>query len=91
MHCITATMYSSRKNQIVEETIAELYSDSLSDISDLESSNTETVGSNLPNTIVWNSSQSFLENGSNIEPSCKDKCGSEITGKIQPRNSLQME
>jgi hypothetical protein len=41
-------MYSGRKNLTVAETIAELYSDPLSDISDIESSDTEIVYSNLP-------------------------------------------
>ena len=46
-------MYSSRKGLTVEETIAEVYSDPLSDISDIESSDTETVDSNLPTKSVW--------------------------------------
>jgi hypothetical protein len=41
-------MYSRRKCLTVEETIAELYSDPLSDISDSESRDTEMVDSNLP-------------------------------------------
>ena len=36
-------MHSSRKGLTMEETIAELYSDPFSDISDLESSDSETV------------------------------------------------
>jgi hypothetical protein len=41
-------MYSRRKCLTLEETIAELYSDQLSEISNSESSDTGMVDSNLP-------------------------------------------
>jgi hypothetical protein len=52
-------MYSSRKGLTGEETIAEFYSDPLSDISDVELSDTEMVDSSLPTTSVWKISVSF--------------------------------
>jgi hypothetical protein len=53
-------MHSSRRGLTVEETTAELYSDPFSDISDHESSSTETVDSSLPTTTsVWKISVSF--------------------------------
>jgi hypothetical protein len=63
----------------VEETIAELYSDPLSDISDTESSGTEMVDSNLLMNSVWKSSQSFLGDSSDSEPSNTDRSNSIIS------------
>jgi hypothetical protein len=45
-------MYSNRNGVIVDDTIAEMYSDPLSEISNLESSDTEIVDRNLPMTSV---------------------------------------
>jgi hypothetical protein len=61
----------------VEETIAEPYSDPLSDISDSESSDTGTVDSNLPTKSVWKSLQSHLGDRSDSEPSNTDSSDSE--------------
>jgi hypothetical protein len=63
----------------VEETIAELYSDPLPDISDSESSDTETVDSNLPTKSVWKSSQFRLGDRSDSEPSNTDSSDSETS------------
>jgi hypothetical protein len=46
-------MYSCRKGVSVVETIAEFYSAPLSNIPDIESSDTEMVYSNLPTKSVW--------------------------------------
>jgi hypothetical protein len=72
-------MYSRRKCLTVEETIAELYSDPLSDISDSESSDTETVDSNLPMKSAWKSSQSRLGDSSDSEPSNTGSSNSETS------------
>jgi hypothetical protein len=45
---------------IVDDTIAEIHSDPLSVISNLESSDTEIVDRNLPATSVWRSMHSCL-------------------------------
>jgi hypothetical protein len=63
----------------LEETIAELYSDPLSDISDSESSDTGTVDSNLPTKSAWESSQSHLGDSSDSEPSNTDSSDSETS------------
>jgi hypothetical protein len=65
---------SRRKCLTVGETIAELYSNPLSDISDSESSDIETVDSSLPMRNVWKCSQSRLG-----EPSNTDSSDSEIS------------
>jgi hypothetical protein len=62
-------MCSGRKCLTVVETIAELYSDPLSDISDSESSDTGTVDSNLPTKSAWKNSQSRLGDSSDSDPS----------------------
>jgi hypothetical protein len=51
-------MYSSGNSVTVDDTIAEIYSDPFSDISNLKSSDTEIVDRNLPTTSVWKSLQS---------------------------------
>jgi hypothetical protein len=63
----------------VEETIAELQSDLLSDIPDLELSNAEMVGSILPTTSVWKLSQSRLGDGIDSEHSSTDISDSEVS------------
>jgi hypothetical protein len=72
-------MYSRRKCLTVEDTIAELYSDPLSDISDSESSDTGVVDSNLPTKSAWKSSQSCLGDSSDSEPSNTDSSDSETS------------
>jgi hypothetical protein len=62
----------------VEETIAELHSDPFSDISDLELSNAETVGSSLPTTSVWKITQSLSGDSTDSEHSSTDISNSEI-------------
>jgi hypothetical protein len=66
-------MYSCRKGFTIKETIAELYSGPLSDISDIELSDTETVDSNLPTKSMWKSSQSHFGDSSDNEPSSRQK------------------
>jgi hypothetical protein len=61
-------MHSSRKGLTVQETIAELYSDPFSNISDLESSDAEMVDSSLPTTSVRKISQSLSGDGTDSEP-----------------------
>jgi hypothetical protein len=56
----------------MEETIAEHYSDPFSDVSDLESSNAETVDSSLPTTSVRKRSQSLSGDSSDSEHSSTD-------------------
>jgi hypothetical protein len=63
----------------VEETIAELYSDPLSDISNSESSDTGTTDSNLPMKSAWKSSQSCLGDSTDSEPSNTDSSESETS------------
>jgi hypothetical protein len=65
-------MHSSRKGLTVEETIAELYSDPFSNVSDLESSNVETVVSAWPTTSVRKRSQSLSGDSSDSEHSSID-------------------
>jgi hypothetical protein len=72
-------MYSRRKCLTLEETIAELYADQLSDISDSESSDTGTVDSNLPTKSAWKSLQSRLGDSSDSEPSNTDSSDSETS------------
>jgi hypothetical protein len=60
-------MHSSRKGLTVEETVAELYSDPFSDLSDLESSDAETVdGSDSENSSI-DVSESEISEQSDIE------------------------
>jgi hypothetical protein len=60
-------MHSSRRGLTVEETIAELYSDPFSDISDLESSDSERVnGSDSENSSI-DISESEISEQSDIE------------------------
>jgi hypothetical protein len=72
-------MYSRRKCLTVEETIAEIYSNPLSDISNSESSDTEMVDSHLPKKSAWESSQSCLGGSSDSEPSNTDSSDSETS------------
>jgi hypothetical protein len=72
-------MYSRRKCLTVEETIAELYSDPLSDTFNSESSDTETVDNNLPTKSVWKSSQSDLGDSRDSGPSNTDNSDSELS------------
>jgi hypothetical protein len=72
-------MCSRRKCLTVEETIAELYSDPLSDISHSESSDTGMVDSSLPTKSAWKSSQSHLGDSSGSEPSNTDSSDSETS------------
>jgi hypothetical protein len=72
-------MYSRRKCLTLEETIAELYSDQLSDISDSESSDIGTVDSNLPMKSAWKISQCRLGDSSDSEPSNTDSSDSETS------------
>jgi hypothetical protein len=64
---------------VFKETIAELYSDPLSDISDSESSDTGTIDNNLPTKSVCKSSQSHLGDSSDSEPSNTDSSDSETS------------
>jgi hypothetical protein len=72
-------MYSSREGLTVAETVAELYSDPFSDISDIELRDTETVCSNLPKKSVWKILQSHLGDSSDSEPSSTDRSDNEIS------------
>lgn len=67
-------MYSSGNSVIMDDTIAETYSYPFSDISNLESSDTEIVDRNLP-TSVWKSLQSCLVDVTDSEPSGMDRRG----------------
>jgi hypothetical protein len=58
--------------------MAELYLDPLSDISDIELSDTETGDSNLPTKSVWKSSQSRSEDSTASEPSNTNRSDGEI-------------
>jgi hypothetical protein len=69
-------VYSRRKCLTVEETIAELYSDPLLDISNSESSDAETVDSKLPTKSAWKSLQSHL---GDKKPSNTDSSDSETS------------
>jgi hypothetical protein len=75
----------------VEETIAELYSDPFSDVSDLESSDAETADSSLPITSVQKKSQSLSGDGSDSEISKQSDietvdgwCTSDKTPNLKP-------
>jgi hypothetical protein len=54
-------MYSRRKGLTVEETITELYSDTLSDIYDIESSDSETADRDLPTKSVCGKFRSLVQ------------------------------
>ena len=60
-------MHSSRKGLTMEETIAELYSDPFSDISDLESSDSERVDSSDSENSSIDVSESEISEQSDIE------------------------
>jgi hypothetical protein len=66
-------MYSSGNSVIVDDTIAEIYSDPFSEISNLKSSDTEIFDRNLPTASVWKSLQSCLVHSTDIEPSGMDR------------------
>jgi hypothetical protein len=66
-------MYSNGNSVIVDDTIVEIHSDPLSDISNLESSDTEIADRNLPTTSVWRSLQSCLVDSTDSEPSGMDR------------------
>ena len=72
-------MHSCRKGLTVKETIVELYSDPFSNVSDLESSDAETVDSSLPTTSVRKRSQSLSGDSSDRERSSIDISDSEIS------------
>jgi hypothetical protein len=86
-----------RKCLTLEETIAELYSDPLSDIFDSESSDAGTVDSNLPMKSAWKSSQSRLGDSSDSELSNTDsetseQCDTETVDRWSKReNTLNIE
>jgi hypothetical protein len=74
-------MYSSRKGLTVEKTMEELYSDLLSDISGIESSDTETVDSNLPTKMCRKFRSLVFGDGSDSERSGTDRSDSEMSEK----------
>jgi len=65
-------MYSNGNSVIVDDNIVEIHSDPLSNISNLESSDTEIADRNLP-TSVWRSLQSCLVDSTDSEPSGMDR------------------
>jgi hypothetical protein len=73
----------------VEETIAELYSDPVSDISDPESSDPGTVDNNLPTKSAWKSSQSRLGDSSGSETS--EQCDTETVDGVNVTTLLKLK
>ena len=76
-------MHSSRKGLTVEETIAELYSDPFSDVSDPESSDAETInGTDSENSSI-DVSESEISEQSDIE-TVDGWCTRDKTPNLEP-------
>ena len=76
-------MHSSWKGLTVEETIAELYSDPFSDVSDLESSDAETVDGSDSENSSTDINESEISEQSDIE-TVDEWCTCDKTPNLEP-------